>query len=111
MGVILKVFEQFKLRKMVCSFFYRTIPVLFALLIYWIYCKVTGKDMEPQVEENDKGEKKEYTGGCPYHMMLAMLGFPRSWYMPKEKQDGTRSKKEENTTELLTQGDKTVKVE
>ena len=69
---------------MVCSFFYRTIPVLFVMCIYWIYCKVTGKDQEPNDEpvlDETIELKQEIKAGdapskCPYHVFMAFIGFP-----------------------------------
>ena len=90
---------------MVCSFFYRTIPVLIFMCIYWAYCKITGKDQEPQVEENElvKGETKEAkTSNCPYHIFMAMIGFP---VKPKaKKEDGSEKSESEDVA-------KSVKVE
>ena len=69
---------------MVCSFFYRTIPVLVVMLIYWAYCRITGKDQEPDTEQEEKGKEEVNVTNCPYHIFMAAIGFP-VW--PKKKVD------------------------
>ena len=82
---------------MVCSFFYRTIPILIFMCLYWVYCKITGKDQEP--EPQAEGEKKEAnTSNCPYHICMAMMGFP---VKPKEKKVEVA---EEVTSESISKG-------
>ena len=70
---------------MVCSFFYRTIPVLAVMLIYWAYCKITGKDQEPDVEQDEKGKEEVNVTNCPYHIFMAAIGFP-VWPKAQKKQ-------------------------
>ena len=93
---------------MVCSFFYRTIPVLFVMVIYWIYCKITGKDQEPQPDEVEELKKElqevntePVTSGCPYHVFMAAIGYP------VHKKKNTEVDSNDKSTNL----DKSVKVE
>ena len=79
---------------MVCSFFYRTIPVLVVMLIYWAYCKLTGKDQEPDTEQ-DKGREEVNVTNCPYHIFMAAIGFP-VW--PKKKQESSELLEESTET-------------
>ena len=85
---------------MVCSFFYRTIPVLVVMLIYWAYCRITGKDQEPdtepEIEQEEKGKEEVMLTNCPYHIFMAAIGFP-VW--PKKKVDAEPQVASESTSD------------
>ena len=102
---------------MVCSFFYRMIPIWICMALYWLYRHATGKNDETEAAKNGEdvaknaadaaGEKMESL--CPYMMFCRFFGI--SDEPPKKVVDEGDGSKESKDNQTQQSTDKGIKAE